>query len=920
MSSTNVLIILENGLAFSMGANNYHQTGYRESQDDVLKWYQLPLPSGYFIVDCSIGYEFYLLIIKDNTNRNRLYSIGCNSNGRAGVGSITNNKLQLCHNVEDEEFKFIATSAYSSAAITTAGKLYTWGCNSPSNLGHESTEDITTPLLVETLKDYEVEDIGISTYHSVVITKSPRKLFVCGEDKYKACGTTSMESEIYKTFTENIDFNTKIPVGVYCSEYQTYILTIDYTPLYGVMCEDCKKFRGYNYFIVANEISENLIVSKKLCVSCYDRLYTNHNSFLQFNNEDNNCLFTFDKIKSISTDDSSEINQCMKCKSSNRMLLISVYDSDRILCFDCAEAESFKVKDSFLSLGNMTYKQIKETIKNHNSLISQSSYSTLPSESKINVNPLKNTKKSSNLNSNQTADQYYTILSEDLIYEFSSLLKEIYLDLNSNELSYYISTRTIIEDYNNILITIMSESNKNFYDRQLSSSIKYLEQNCLLISKLYIESSDCINVLTSLFTTLGLFLFKYIDYDTIKSKSHMIKVFFPNLNQLIKMFSTETETYFDKYLEEMSSNNEIRTEISFNRVKASLFYQKNTPDDELDSILFYQLVKYIKNSEVYQVKDFRCKKDNRLFYVRFKGEGSSDAGGPYRDLFHMVNKELESISCNIFIQTPNYLSEVGSDRDKLILNPFYLSKKTQFNERKDALIVLGKLLASSVFSGLHMTVNVHNYIWYSLLDNINNFELNESRILDYLMLNEEGSTFNINDLTGLSKEDISLINKRFTFYETIDLHFYNLMKLYENLIVEKDYDSPIINDIDFTVYLSNNVEISLFDNKERIDRQVSFYNLELYVLLCKRRRVIEFNQVLTFIKQGVEEIIPNIILSFITYRQFERFVYGNRVIDINNLRENTRTSGLDATQIEWFWDIYSNEFNEIERAKYLRFV
>lgn len=45
--------------------------------------------------------------------------------------------------------------------------------------------------------------------------------------------------------------------------------------------------------------------------------------------------------------------------------------------------------------------------------------------------------------------------------------------------------------------------------------------------------------------------------------------------------------------------------------------------------------------------------DDRAFYARFMSEGSYDSGGPYRELFDNVCRELMSPVLPILIPSPN---------------------------------------------------------------------------------------------------------------------------------------------------------------------------------------------------------------------------------------------------------------------------
>jgi len=55
--------------------------------------------------------------------------------------------------------------------------------------------------------------------------------------------------------------------------------------------------------------------------------------------------------------------------------------------------------------------------------------------------------------------------------------------------------------------------------------------------------------------------------------------------------------------------------------------------------------------------------------VDFKGEGSIDAGGPYRETLTNICKELMSSALPLLIQTPNNKNNHGVYRECWMVNP-----------------------------------------------------------------------------------------------------------------------------------------------------------------------------------------------------------------------------------------------------------
>jgi alpha-tubulin suppressor-like RCC1 family protein len=66
----------------------------------------------------------------------------------------------------------VAASNKHSAALTSAGELYTWGANSWGQLGYGTSDSASnpTPRLVEALKGKRLTAVDCAKHHTVVLT------------------------------------------------------------------------------------------------------------------------------------------------------------------------------------------------------------------------------------------------------------------------------------------------------------------------------------------------------------------------------------------------------------------------------------------------------------------------------------------------------------------------------------------------------------------------------------------------------------------------------------------------------------------------------------------------------------------------------------------------------------------------------
>ena len=78
----------------------------------------------------------------------------------------------------------------------------------------------------------------------------------------------------------------------------------------------------------------------------------------------------------------------------------------------------------------------------------------------------------------------------------------------------------------------------------------------------------------------------------------------------------------------------------------------------------------LKTNESNNLKCFRVNScDSQIFKVEFKGEGSIDAGGPYRETITNICQELQSSTLPILIPTPNNKNNHGQYRECWMVNP-----------------------------------------------------------------------------------------------------------------------------------------------------------------------------------------------------------------------------------------------------------
>ncbi|XP_076233389.1 E3 ubiquitin-protein ligase HERC2 [Calliopsis andreniformis] len=95
------------------------------------------------------------------SSEGHVYSWGEGDDGKLGHGNrLSYDRPKLIEELLGMEIVDIACGGHHSAAITSAGWLYTWGKGRYGRLGHGDSEDQLTPKLVESLQDYKVIDVA----------------------------------------------------------------------------------------------------------------------------------------------------------------------------------------------------------------------------------------------------------------------------------------------------------------------------------------------------------------------------------------------------------------------------------------------------------------------------------------------------------------------------------------------------------------------------------------------------------------------------------------------------------------------------------------------------------------------------------------------------------------------------------------
>ena len=102
--------------------------------------------------------------------------------------------------------------------------------------------------------------------------------------------------------------------------------------------------------------------------------------------------------------------------------------------------------------------------------------------------------------------------------------------------------------------------------------------------------------------------------------------------------------------------------------------------------------------------------DERCYRVKFKGEGSIDAGGPFRDSLVNIVGEMEDGLVPLLIKSPNNRNDHGANRDCFVLDPASTSPA-----HLEMFKFLGGFIGFGILSKSPVPLNLAPTVWKLIL-------------------------------------------------------------------------------------------------------------------------------------------------------------------------------------------------------------
>jgi len=174
------LFITEDGRLYATGRGKEGQLG-TGSQESVLSPVEVQMPEGSGRVKAAeCGKDFSVIA----TESGQVFTFGSDDYGQLGLGqfaryAMTPKEVAV---LAGKNVRSIAAGDYHAAAVTSDGKLYTWGYGRSGQLGNGNTVDVSLPVLVRELQNLRVQSVACGCDHTVAVLESG-EVFVMGRGR-----------------------------------------------------------------------------------------------------------------------------------------------------------------------------------------------------------------------------------------------------------------------------------------------------------------------------------------------------------------------------------------------------------------------------------------------------------------------------------------------------------------------------------------------------------------------------------------------------------------------------------------------------------------------------------------------------------------------------------------------------------------
>ena len=200
--------------------------------------------------------------------------------------------------------------------------------------------------------------------------------------------------------------------------------------------------------------------------------------------------------------------------------------------------------------------------------------------------------------------------------------------------------------------------------------------------------------------------------------------------------------------------------------------------------------------------------DDKCYSIKFLGEGSVDAGGPFRDSLVNIVQEMEDGLVPLLIKSPNNRNDHGTNRDCFIINPSSTSPA-----HLEMFKWLGGFIAYGILSKAPVPLSLAPTVWKQIL----------------------GERMTLSDLESIDAYSSQVITD---------------MQSYSASLSDADFAAGV--DQNFSTVLSNGDEVALCENGQ--DRKVTKESIDEFIGLVLKARFAEGTQQIKAIQEGLDQV------------------------------------------------------------------
>ena len=813
------------------------------------------------------------VLVETESGKTELWSAGESSKGLLGQGEDNKKSASFARlDYEHDKLNFVEVFAkYDHAmALTDDGQLYGWGCNIQHRLGLKNEGDKFKPTHIEFFKDYVVESVSVGMSHSLVIAslksdRTKKMVFSVGKEKgvFSHYGITEEESK-------NME------------EIITHLKTFDHLEPYLVEAGNKTSFVAFRGDKLP---SSDVGVHKD--TKCEVTGESPIQGVMHFYKDGEGKLHCFSEKGYTKVKDALPgIIYATKYPLKNLECAFPLLNEDEFLVGKNIEHDlnyplyitNLKIEDKPLIKIELTETEFHNL--NVNDIDPQIFYrvSRPLAEGKelpvMSLTDYFDQTKQKGLSIELSPD--YSYIKNDKIIEKS---KEVYKNIYDQVVKFPLECDSelieCIEKY-------IKDKDLDFEDDD-SSKIEINQSDLIFKNKTLKGLSDKtkqqrINALV-MYNKYFLKTLPYVllDEETLSQKTKPKDTTADSLSQLFiagknLAFMTIKDKYIKNIVDNLSESDD-RPEWWIKRRKAQRFKDSGKVDHKGEHTIFGQIWSTLKKTNYKSLR--RNDADSKSWKANFAGEGSYDAGGPYRESITNMWGELMNSVLPFFIPTPNNKNDHGLYRDCWTINP-----SSQSPTHLEMYEFLGALMGMAFRSGQVLDIKLTSFFYKSLA----------------------GEALTIEDL------------------ETIDMYAVQAIKEMENTkltVTEEMFDSYGVQNM--TTRLSNKEEVELVQNGK--DITLKYKDIDEFIRLTLETRFKEAEKQMQAIRKGFEIVFPITVIGILTWKEVEYRIIGPTEIDIEQLKKITSYSCCNENDeyIQRFWRTLEG-FTQEERSMYLKFV